>query len=131
MAVVSVLGDVNRPAVTLFECDIGYHMGEFAETTQSKRICLANGSWDGSEPECKGKCSKSQLFASLSIIGMVLVVNCKELETPTNGKKDGFHYSYGQTIRFKCNPGYHLVGTAIRTCQANGEWNGTSTTCKR
>ncbi|XP_062508195.1 uncharacterized protein LOC134184503 isoform X3 [Corticium candelabrum] len=111
MAVVSVLGDVNRPAVTLFECDIGYHMGEFAETTQSKRICLANGSWDGSEPECK-------------------VVNCKELETPTNGKKDGFHYSYGQTIRFKCNPGYHLVGTAIRTCQANGEWNGTSTTCK-
>ena len=45
---VSVLGDVDRPAVTLFTCDLGFEL-----TGPSNRKCLANGTWSGYQPDCQ------------------------------------------------------------------------------
>lgn len=49
-AVVSVLGDVDMPAVTSFECDIGFDL-----IGSSERTCLSNGTWSGLQPVCNCK----------------------------------------------------------------------------
>ena len=38
----------------------------------------------------------------------------------------------GDTCSFTCNTGYELTGSDTRTCQSNGNWNGTDdATCRR
>ena len=31
---------------------------------------------------------------------------------------------------YECNPGYYLMGDAIRICDCNGEWSGSYVTCE-
>ena len=33
------------------------------------------------------------------------------------------------TAMYTCNQGYNLVGEEVRTCQANGVWDGTEPAC--
>lgn len=44
-----------------FSCDIGYILHGSEE-----RTCLANGSWTGRQPECKGRSAKVRSFYKLS-----------------------------------------------------------------
>ena len=61
-------------------------------------------------------------------------VQCLELTNPQNGMiscslgDDGIP-SYGDTCSFTCNTGYELTGSDTRTCQSDGSWSGTNTTC--
>ena len=38
--------------------------------------------------------------------------------------------SFGDVARYSCDVGYTLNGAAERTCQADGQWNGTEPTCE-
>ena len=55
---------------------------------------------------------------------------------PNNGNviyslgDDGFP-SYEDTCSFTCNTGYELTGSDNRTCQSDGNWSGSDTTCSR
>ncbi|XP_078701663.1 P-selectin-like [Branchiostoma floridae x Branchiostoma belcheri] len=46
-----------------------------------------------------------------------------------NGHMDG-SCTFQGVLRFRCNRGYNLVGTATITCQAGGTWSGSIPTCK-
>ena len=35
------------------------------------------------------------------------------------------------TCSFTCNTGYELTGSDTRTCQSDGNWSGSDTTCRR
>ena len=37
----------------------------------------------------------------------------------------------GETCTATCDTGYMLAGTAIRTCQSNGTFNGSEAMCSR
>jgi len=37
----------------------------------------------------------------------------------------------GDTCSLVCNTGYVLSGSDTRTCQSDGNWNGTETLCRR
>ena len=37
---------------------------------------------------------------------------------------------FGNVARYSCDAGYTLNGAAERTCQADGEWDGTEPTCE-
>ena len=37
--------------------------------------------------------------------------------------------SYEDTCNFTCDTGYELTGSDTRTCQSDGIWSGTETTC--
>ena len=39
--------------------------------------------------------------------------------------------SYEDTCSFTCNTGYELTGSDTRTCQSDGNWNGSDATCAR
>ena len=61
------------------------------------------------------------------------VVSCGNPGTPANGKiafTAGNSYVYGNILKATCNHGYRLLGTSIRTCQANGQWTGTAPSCQ-
>lgn len=64
-------------------------------------------------------------------------VNCPALRPVQNGNllpqicpiSGNF---FGSTCHYSCNSGYKLVGKAVRTCQANGQWDDeTVATCDK
>ena len=67
---------------------------------------------------------------------MCFVVSCPSLSNPSNGViscslgDDGVP-SYEDTCNFTCNTGYELTGSDTRTCQGDGSWNNSDTTCRR
>ncbi|XP_065915984.1 sushi repeat-containing protein SRPX-like isoform X4 [Dysidea avara] len=56
-------------------------------------------------------------------------VSCPVLDPPNNGMIDCTSNEVGSTCTFKCNTGFELTSSASRTCQDNGTWSGTETTC--
>ena len=56
--------------------------------------------------------------------------SCGNPGVPNNGKKNSSSYQYGNSIKFECNVGYTLQGSAVRTCEDNGLWTGTQPTCQ-
>ena len=67
---------------------------------------------------------------------MFLLVSCPSLSEPSDGVincslgDDGVP-SYEDTCSFTCNTGYELTGSESRTCQSNGNWNGSIAMCNR
>ena len=58
-------------------------------------------------------------------------VSCGPLAAPSNGRVDtSAGTSFGDTAMYNCDTGYMLNGPAERTCQADGEWNGSVPTCE-
>ena len=64
-------------------------------------------------------------------------VDCVDLDDPMNGQvmitpdaMATFDTDLCAVATYTCSEGYSLVGDAMRTCQANGQWNGTEPTCE-
>lgn len=57
------------------------------------------------------------------------VLSCGWLSPPDNGEKEGTTYLQGAKVRLSCNEGYNLKGSAVRLCQADGQWSGEETRC--
>ena len=58
-------------------------------------------------------------------------VDCGDLPNPDNGQVTLTSTTFGSTANYTCDPGFELVGIAMRTCMANGEWSGEAPTCSR
>lgn len=61
----------------------------------------------------------------------ISVVNCGDPGTPSNGQRYGDTFTYASQVILECDPSFKLVGDQIRTCQANGQWSGSQSTCQR
>ena len=65
------------------------------------------------------------------ILLILTVVDCGTLTAPDNGQVDlTSGRTFGQTATYSCNAGYNLVGDSSRTCQAAGNWSGSTPTCQ-
>ena len=64
----------------------------------------------------------SSLFISLA-------VDCGPLSIPMNGSIFGNSTVFPNNVQFRCDSGFILNGSAVRTCQSNGIWNGIETVC--
>lgn len=50
---------------------------------------------------------------------------------PTDGAVDtSAGTTFGEVATYSCDTGYGLVGTAQRTCQADGSWDGNPPICQ-
>ena len=59
-----------------------------------------------------------------------LVIDCGDPGTLSNGNRTGSVFTFGRTVRYRCNQGYKLSGSSNRTCEASGRWSGNKTDCK-
>ncbi|XP_070554203.1 protein mesh-like [Ptychodera flava] len=98
--------DYSYFSVVSFVCDVGFDL-----IGSSSIHCQANGSWNSSVPSCG-------------------VVSCGHLETPRNGSMNSTGEVYESKAFFNCDEGFDMIGSVVRTCQANGTWDGQQTTCK-
>ena len=58
------------------------------------------------------------------------VIDCGDPGTPSNGRRTTSVFTFGGTVRYRCNQGYKLSGSSSRTCQVSGRWSGDQAVCK-
>ena len=56
-------------------------------------------------------------------------LDCGIPASPADGRVSGPSSTYGSEASYSCNTGYILNGTATRTCEVGGNWNGSVPTC--
>ena len=66
-------------------------------------------------------CCDSNVFSA--------VVHCPDLKELPNGHFTGNGTSYQSTALYECSEGYLLIGTAMVSCQATGQWTSSTPTC--
>ncbi|KAK7100185.1 sushi, von Willebrand factor type A, EGF and pentraxin domain-containing protein 1-like isoform X2 [Littorina saxatilis] len=95
-------------------CDSGYRL--IGEETLT---CMANGNWDWSVPACE------QIQCSAPVIQhgeAVLQGKAENVPSPTV-------FLPGQTVDFRCLPGYRIGGSSFSTCLENGYWTNAAPVC--
>ncbi|XP_054625925.1 CUB and sushi domain-containing protein 1-like isoform X1 [Dunckerocampus dactyliophorus] len=79
------------------------------------RHCQEDGTWSGAPPYCTG--------LSPGMCGDTGV-------PPHGGRLGGEEFKTKSLLRFSCEAGYNLIGSAERTCLHNGTWSGTQPVCQ-
>ena len=66
---------------------------------------------------------------------LVLIVSdlpkCRDPGRPKDGQRAGDEFFSGSVVKYSCNPGCFLHGSAIRICRPDGRWSGTQPICKQ
>ncbi|XP_036402136.1 CUB and sushi domain-containing protein 1-like [Megalops cyprinoides] len=78
------------------------------------RFCQEDGRWSGSPPYCSGGSPGY----------------CGDPGIPPHGSRLGEEFKLKSLLRFTCEAGYTLIGSAERTCLLNGSWSGTQPVCE-
>lgn len=93
-------------AIAEYKCTSGYRAKGL-----SRRICLGDGEWSATPPECvEVFCERPQHA------GGVLLSVVRGLRV-------------GDTVSYSCGTGRQLLGDAVHQCLASGQWNSTLPTC--
>ncbi|XP_028834623.1 CUB and sushi domain-containing protein 3-like isoform X3 [Denticeps clupeoides] len=88
--------------------------GEREIVGEPSRTCQLNGHWSASLPHCSGDTAGS----------------CGDPGTPANASREASNFQQRSKVRFTCNTGHTLYGSAERICFPNGTWSGKQPTCK-
>ncbi|KAB0373534.1 hypothetical protein FD755_015193 [Muntiacus reevesi] len=80
----------------------------------SSRTCQEDSHWSGALPHCTGN---NPGF-------------CGDPGTPAHGSRLGEEFKTKSLLRFSCEMGYQLRGSAERTCLLNGSWSGLQPVCE-
>ncbi|XP_067016811.1 sushi, von Willebrand factor type A, EGF and pentraxin domain-containing protein 1-like isoform X5 [Acropora muricata] len=94
------------PNLVEFSCDEGFLLEGSYE-----RRCQANATWSGQTTICRAK-------------------DCGNLSVPRNGTIIGNQTTYPNDLLFSCDDGFNLIGSTVRSCQADSEWSGNQTYCE-
>eukprot|EP00063_Salmo_salar_P060825 XP_014035660.1 PREDICTED: CUB and sushi domain-containing protein 1-like isoform X3 [Salmo salar] len=78
------------------------------------RYCQEDGCWSGPQPYCSGGSSGE----------------CGDPGIPPHGSRLGDEFQLKSLLRFTCEAGFSLRGSAERTCLINGSWSGTQPVCE-
>ncbi|XP_033125717.1 CUB and sushi domain-containing protein 3-like, partial [Anneissia japonica] len=91
-----------------YECSVGYESESGVSVGDLE--CREDRIWAANLPVCKG-------------------VSCGNPGTPNKGELIGEMFVYPNSVSYKCQPGYTIVGSTNRTCQPDKSWSGTLPSC--
>lgn len=105
---VEVSNGGSFPSVATSSCNAGFER----TTGDIVRSCdAASGTYAGTPLTCQGR-------------------ECASLAAPINGAMDQSGLvRFPATVRYTCNAGYELIGTASATCRVTGGWSTFAPTC--
>ncbi|XP_078494136.1 sushi, von Willebrand factor type A, EGF and pentraxin domain-containing protein 1-like [Ciona intestinalis] len=83
-----------------------------------------------SEADCRGALKRCRCDSSCGMTCFNPALTCDPLEAFENGDILG-RRGHGETVRYRCNFGYHLDGDSQRTCWADKKWTGRAPRCRR
>nr|XP_014341913.1 PREDICTED: CUB and sushi domain-containing protein 1-like [Latimeria chalumnae] len=96
-------------AVIYYSCTAGRTL-----LGNSTRICQEDGRWSGSLPHCYGNHPGF----------------CDDPGIPAHGSRLGDEFKSKSILRFSCEAGYLLRGSAEHVCQPNMTWSGIQPVCE-
>ena len=99
-------GHTQYGATAVYSCD----RDGYTPYPDDSRICLSTGIWSGQVPECN-------------------IVDCGYPGDILNGNQSGEIYTFNAIVRFECDYGYTLNGSASLICENTGEWSDDVPTC--
>lgn len=67
---------------------------------------------------------------TIIFLSLCTVADCGPLEDPSDGRVMFNSTKFNHSATYTCNDGFELEGNRTRTCQANGEWSGSNSTCE-
>lgn len=78
-----------------------------------------------------GEFSSNDVGKALSILKRS-TQGCPKPPDPENGRSEVEFETFqvGDAVKYKCHPGYTMIGSATRHCQENGRWAGERPTCE-
>uniref|UniRef100_A0A8C8Z1I0 CUB and Sushi multiple domains 1 n=1 Tax=Prolemur simus TaxID=1328070 RepID=A0A8C8Z1I0_PROSS len=88
--------------------------GSHSLVGNSTRVCQEDSHWSGALPHCTGN---NPGF-------------CGDPGTPAHGSRLGDEFRTKSLLRFSCEVGYQLRGSAERTCLPSGAWSGLQPACE-
>ena len=69
-------------------------------------------------------------LASFIVFFSIVLRDCGNPGEPDNAIVIMGNHWAGEYIRYLCNPGYTMIGPAVRRCLPSGKWSGNTPTCK-
>uniref|UniRef100_A0A8C4QEE5 CUB and Sushi multiple domains 3 n=1 Tax=Eptatretus burgeri TaxID=7764 RepID=A0A8C4QEE5_EPTBU len=91
-----------------FDCD-----APLALVGSPTRTCQADGSWSGTQPRC-----------------LASQTTCLNPGTPKYGEQNhSMGYQVNRMVHFKCQKGFHIIGSTTRTCLLDFTWSGIQPEC--
>ena len=69
-------------------------------------------------------------LASFIVFFSIVLRDCGDPGKPDNAIVIMGNHWAGGYIRYLCNPGYTMIGPAVRRCLPSGQWSGNTPTCK-
>ena len=72
----------------------------------------------------------SQFWLQLPSFFFLVLPNCGDPGTPSNGIAISRNHWAGAHIRYLCHPGYTMFGPAVRKCLSSANWSGNAPACK-
>ena len=70
------------------------------------------------------------IFIMTCCLHMFTVVDCGPPGEPSNGDVNIPRTTFAAIVSYECDDGYELEGKSTRSCQANGQWEGSVPSCK-
>lgn len=130
-------GTVSLPGNTTYlssyaqyVCEVNYKLEGF-----ERRMCLENGSWSGSPPNCKGLFLPRQFSCFRRI--STLFCHCVEITCAAPAAADDSGVlvtvtssTVGSQAVYSCQEGRRLVGSLTRKCLVSGLWEGSQPDCE-
>ena len=74
------------------------------------------------------KCITNQLIPFC--LNCLVLPNCGHPGSSENAVPVLSTYWAGEWVRYLCNPGYTMLGPAVRRCLPSGQWSGNAAQCK-
>lgn len=122
---VKLSSGIQCGSIADYTCNVGFEL-----KGNGLRVCQVDETWNGTQPVCECKFNFSAVY--LNYLHDYSAIDCGPLDYPKNGRVTvSLSTFYQSEATYHCNYGYVVNGSTHRTCNADGQWKPTESSCTR